>query len=206
MPRGKLEAANSLNLSALHVAMLVAQAAAGLLYRVFGAPLLIAANAVAYLWAGASELGVKTPDRPRPACGGHPLRRFLSELAEGARYVWAHRGLRTLLVLSTVLNFFVTPLLALMAFFVEDWLGLSPEWLGYLMACYGGGRLIGFAAAGALRVRGRARLALLAGATIGQSATVALMVVLTGIPAQVTLFLATGILGGVVNVHFATVL
>jgi DHA3 family macrolide efflux protein-like MFS transporter len=206
VPKDKLEAANGLNLSVLHAAMLVAQGVSGLLYRLLGAPLLVAANAVAYLWAGTSELGVKTPDRPRAASGQHPWRRFAAELAEGARWVWRHRGLRTVLVLSTILNFLITPLLALMAFFVEDFLGLGPEWLGYLMACYGGGGLIGFAVAGSWRVRGRGRLALVAAAMIGQSATVALMVVLHGIPLQVALFLAAGILGGIVNVHFMTLI
>jgi MFS family permease len=206
VPKDKLKAANGLNLSVLHVAMLAAQGVSGLLYRVIGAPLLVAANAVAYLWAGTSELGVKTPDRPRPASGTHPWRRFTTELAEGAHWVWRHRGLRTLLVLATVLNFLVTPLLALMAFFVEDWLGLRPEWLGYLMACYGGGGLAGFAVAGAWRVRGRGRLALVSGAMIGQSATVALMVALPGIPVQVALLLAAGLCGGIVNVHFMTLM
>jgi len=206
VPRDKLQAANGLNLSVLHAAMLVAQAASGLLYRLLGAPLLVAANAVAYLWAGLSELGVKTPDRPRPTSGEHPWRRFAAELAEGARWVWDHRGLRALLVLSTVLNFLVAPLLALMAFFVQDWLGLGPEWLGYLMACYGGGGLAGFALAGAWRVSGRGRLALVAGATIGESATVVLMVALRGIPVQVAAFLAAGICGGIANVHFLTLM
>lgn len=211
VPKEKLEAANGLNLSVLHVAMLVAQALAGLLYRLIGAPLLVAANAVAYLWAGTSELGVRTPDRPRPAAGRspagqHPVRRFLGELAEGARWVWNHRGLRTLLLLFTVINFLVAPLLALMAFFVEDWVGLGPEWLGYLMACYGGGGLAGFAVAGAWRVRGRARLAMIAGATIVQSATVALMVALPGAAVQVALFLVAGICGGIANVHFMTLM
>jgi DHA3 family macrolide efflux protein-like MFS transporter len=212
VPKEKLEAANGLNLSAMHAAMLVAQALAGLLYRLIGAPLLVAVNAVAYLWAGTTELGVRTPDRPRPAAGQspasrqHPVRRFLGELAEGARWVWNHRGLRTLLLLFTVLNFLVAPLLALMAFFVEDWLGLGPEWLGYLMACYGGGGLAGFAVAGAWRVRGRARLALVAGATIVQSAMVVLMVAMAGAVAQVALFLVAGISGGIANVHFMTLM
>ena len=208
VPREKLEAANSLNLTGFHTAFLVAQAAGGILYRVLGAPLLVAVNAVAYLWAGFSELGVRTPDvraRVRPA-GTHPLKHFASELAEGARYVWHHRGLRTLLVVFTALNFFVAPLLALMAFFVQDYLRLGPEWLGYLMASYGAGGLIGFALAGALPVRGRGREALLAGATIGQSATIPLMLLLPATPFQVALFLAAGVMGGLINVQVMTLL
>ena len=207
VPREKLEAANGLNMSGLHAAFLVAQAAGGILYRLLGAPLLVAANAVAYLWAGFSELGIKTPDRRKaPEPGARPLQRFASELAEGARYVWRHRGLRTLLAVFTALNFFVTPLLALMAFFVQDYVHLGPEWLGYLMACYGAGGLIGFALAGALPVRGRGREALLAAATIGQSATIPLMLLLPSAPFQVALFLAAGLMGGLVNVHVITLL
>jgi MFS family permease len=162
---------------------------------------------VAYLWAGFSELGIKTPDAPkRTRDGSHPLKRFAAELAEGARYVWHHQGLRTMLVVFTALNFFVTPLLALMAFFVQDYLRLGPDWMGYLYACYGAGGLMGFALAGALPVRGRGREIMLAAATVGQSATIPLMLVLPGIPLQIALFLAAGLMGGVVNVHVMTLL
>jgi DHA3 family macrolide efflux protein-like MFS transporter len=182
VPREKLEAANGLNLTGLHVAMLVAQGASGILYRLLGAPLLVAANAVAYLWAG------------------------FTELAEGARYVWRHRGLRTMLGVFTALNFFVTPILALMAFFVQDYLRLRPEWLGYLMASYGAGGLVGFALAGALPVRGRGREALVAAATIGESAMIPLMLVFRAAAFQVGGFFAAGLLGGLVNVHAMTLL
>jgi DHA3 family macrolide efflux protein-like MFS transporter len=207
VPREKLEAANSLNMSGLHVAMLVAQGTAGLFYSLVGAPALVAANAVAYLWAGFTELGIKTPDRRRAAQPGRrPLELFLAELAEGARYVWRHRGLRTMLGVFTALNFFVAPLLALMAFFVQDYLRLGPEWLGYLMACYGAGGLIGFLLAGALPARGRGREALVAGATVGQSATIPLMLLLPYAPFQVVGFLAAGVMGGLVNVNVMTLL
>jgi len=207
VPRDKLEAANGLNLTGLHAAMLVSQGASGILYRLLGAPLLVAVNAVAYLWAGFTELGIRTPDRRvKAAPGARPWQRFLSELSEGARYVWGHRGLRTMLVVFTALNFFVAPLLALMAFFVQDYLRLGPEWLGYLMASYGAGGLVGFAVAGTLPVRGRGREALVAGATIGQSAIIPLMLVLRAAPFQVGGFLLAGVMGGLVNVHAMTLL
>ena len=207
VPRDKLEAANGLNLTGLHAAMLVSQGASGILYRLLGAPLLVAVNAVAYLWAGFTELGIRTPDRRvKAAPGARPWQRFLSELSEGARYVWGHRGLRTMLVVFTALNFLIAPLLALMAFFVQDYLHLGPEWLGYLMASYGAGGLVGFAVAGTLPVRGRGREALVAGATIGQSAIIPLMLVLRAAPFQVGGFLLAGVMGGLVNVHAMTLL
>lgn len=206
VPRAKLEAANGLNLAVLHVAMLVAQGAAGLVYNFLGAPLLVVANAIAYLWAGFTELGVRTPDRPRSAPSRHPWRQFASEFNEGARFVWQHRGMRTMLLLFMAMNLFVTPLLALMAFFVEDYLGLGHAWLGYLMACFGAGGLAGFALAGAIRVRGRGRLALLAGATIGQSTMVMLVLALRPVAAQIAGFFAAGIFGGIMSVHINTML
>jgi len=117
----------------LHAAMLAAQGAEGILYRLLGAPLMVAANAVGYL-------------------------------------------------------------------------RLGSEWLGYLMACYGGGGLIGFALAGMLPVRGRGREALVAGGTISPSTTVVIMLLLPGAPFQVALFLAAGVLGVLVNVHLMTLL
>jgi MFS transporter, DHA3 family, macrolide efflux protein len=207
VPRERLEAANGLNMSGLHVAMLLSQGVSGVLYRVLGAPLLVAVNAVAYLWAGFSELGVRTPDVPRTKDPSlHPLKRFRGELAEGFRYVWDHKGLRALLLVSTVLNLCVAPFLALMAFLVQDYLRLGAEWLGYLMACFGGGGLMGFAAASAIRVQGRTRVVAVAGASIGLSATIPLMLVFPARGAEIGLFIAAGILNGYTNVHVMTLL
>ncbi len=207
VPREKLEAANSLNMSGLHIAMLVAQGFAGLLYVLVGAPALVTANAVAYLWAGFTELGIRTPDRRKAAePGARPLQRFAAELAEGARFVWRHRGFRTMLAVFTALNFFVTPLLALMAFFVEDYLHLGHQWLGYLMASYGAGGLLGFALAGALPARGRSREILVAGATVGQSAMIPLMLLVPLAPFELAGFLVAGIMGGLVNVNVITLM
>jgi MFS family permease len=207
VPREKLEAANGLNLSGLHVAMLLSQGLSGFLYRVLGAPTLVAANAVAYLWAGFTELGVRTPDRPRAATPGvHPWKRFRSELAEGVRYVWEHRGLRTMLAVFTVLNFCVAPLLALMAFLVQDFMHLGPQWLGYLMACYGGGGLVGFGLASIIRLKGAAREAAVGGASIALSATIPLMLLFPAVGAEIALFLAAGIVSGFMNVHVNTML
>jgi predicted MFS family arabinose efflux permease len=207
VPREKLEAANGLNLSGLHAAMLLSQGVSGLLYRLLGAPLLVAANAVAYLWAGFTELGIRTPDRPRADSPGvHPWHRFRTELAEGIRYVVEHRGLRTMLVVFTVLNFCVAPLLALMAFLVQDFMHLGPDWLGYLMACFGGGGLLGFGLASIIRVKGAAREAAVGGACVALSATIPLMLIFPSAGAEIALFFAAGVLNGFMNVHVNTLL
>lgn len=61
------------------------------------------------------------------------------------------------------------------------------------MACFGGG-LVGFAVASAIRVQGRTRLVAVAGASIGLSATIPLMLVFPSRGAEIGLFIAAGVM------------
>ena len=148
VPPERLEAANSLNLGGVQAAVFVAQGLAGLLFVLIGMPTLVLANALTYLYAGGSELFLRIPHRGRTAEEKkHPWQKFRDELLEGFRFVLAHRGLRTSLLLYMALNFFIAPVIVLLPFFVEDYLALGPQWYGYLMAGFGLGALLGYLAA-----------------------------------------------------------
>jgi len=54
VPQKRLEAANSLSMAGMHVAMFVAQGLAGILFVTFGMPVLVLVNAAAYLVSGTS--------------------------------------------------------------------------------------------------------------------------------------------------------
>ncbi len=207
VPRKRLEAANSLNLSGVQVAAFSAQALAGWLFVTVGMPWLVLANAGTYLVAGVSELFIRIPRRPRVDDSHlHPWLRFRNDFIEGLRFVFAHRGMRTSLLLFMTMNFFIAPVIVLLPFFVEDYLGLAPPWYGYLMGGFGAGVVLGYAFAGAVPTRGRAREAIVATSLVLQSAMTAFMLLVRNPWLQLAGFVLTGALGGVSNVNFITLL
>jgi MFS family permease len=207
VPRKRLEAANSLNMSGVQVAVFAAQGLAGFLFVTVGMPILVIVNAVTYLVSGTSELFIRIPRPPRQDDEAlHPWLRFKADLVEGLRFVYNHKGMRMSLLIFMAQNFFIAPVIVLLPFFVEDWLGLGPQWFGYLMAGFGVGALLGYVFAGSVSVRGRARGALMAVCMVAQSALIPVMLIPRHPGVQLLGFILIGALGGVLNVYFITLL
>jgi DHA3 family macrolide efflux protein-like MFS transporter len=207
VPQKRLEAANSLNLSGVQVAVFSAQALAGFLFVKVGMSWLVLVNAATYLVAGTSELFIRIPRHPRPAdLHLHPWHRFRNDFMEGLGFVYAHKGMRTSLLLFMAMNFFITPVIVLLPFFVEDYLGLAPAWYGYLMGGFGAGVVLGYAFTGGIPVRGKAREAIVASSMVLQSAMIPFMLLLRSPGVQLAGFIFVGALGGITNVNFITLL
>ncbi len=207
VPKSSLEAANGLNMGSVQTAVFLSQAGAGILYRILGAPLLVLLNGLTYLYAGISELFIAIPPlRARAHTQDHPWRRFRADFAEGLSFVWGNRGMRTMLLVFTLLNFFVAPILVILPFFVQDHLGLGPQWYGYVMATFGVGTLFGFAVMGTAAPRGVRRAAVMAASILIQSALI--LVMLLPMPAAVLLGLMAliGFTGGIQGVAIISLL
>jgi MFS family permease len=160
VPRDKLAAANSLSQLSVQASIVSGQGVGGFLYSLLGPALLFCIDGISYLFASACALFIP-PDtrtaRPPGATGAHPFRQFLTETADGFRYVWAQKGQRDFLFTASLINFLAMPGFVLFPFYVDRYLHAGPKWYGFLMAGVSVGVVVGFLLAGVLRLSGPAR-------------------------------------------------
>lgn len=146
VPSGRLAGANSMGQLSAQLSLFLGQGLGGVLVRLLGAPLLFLVNGITFLFASFSESLIAIPQRParKAANWRELLREFQHDLREGLRYVWRAVGLREFLIFSTAINFFSTPILLLLPFYVENTLGVQRDWYGYIVAAYAIGALVGY--------------------------------------------------------------
>lgn len=208
VPRDKIAAANSMNQSSFQVASLMGQGAGGVLFRVLGAPVLFLIDGITYLFSAVSEMFITIPQTiPERTPGFKPImKKFLTDTGIGFRYVWNNKGMRAVFFTATLLNFLISPIAVLLPFYIEDHLHLTPDWFGYLIAANGVGALIGYTAAGTIKVSGRVRsfVLILFLSLIGVD--LALLGWSESGPLSVALMLFFGILAGAININIVTVL
>ncbi len=159
VPTGQVGQANSLRQLTVQLSLFVGQSLGGVLYRVVGAPLLVLINGVSFLFSAGSVALITIPHAPPAKQKGWraQMALFWAEIAEGWRYVRRHPGLSRLFLASALLNLFSMSIIVLLPFFVEDYLGVAPDWYGYLLAIYGAGLLLGSLGAGFIKLSGRKR-------------------------------------------------
>lgn len=160
VPHEKLPAANSLNQLSFQASIFSGQALGGILYKLFGAPLLFCIDGVGYLLSAVFTLFIPPDTRTvRPAADkdAHPFRQFLGETMDGFRYVWAQRGQRDFLFTASLINFLAMPGMVLFPFYVKQYLNAGPQWYGFLVSGVSVGVVVGFLLAGVLRLSGAAR-------------------------------------------------
>ena len=157
VPTEKVAAANSWNASSVQFSTFMGQGVGGVLFRLLGAPLLFFIDGITFIFSAISESFITIPQKP-PDDGEEVVsvaRKFVADLKSGFRYVAQIEGVRDLIVIAAVLNFFFTPIMTLFPFYVENTLKATTDWFGYLVAGVGLGGLLGYIAAGSLKVPGR---------------------------------------------------
>jgi MFS family permease len=208
VPPDKVAAANSLNEGSFQIATLVGQGVGGVLFRILGAPVMFLIDGVTFLYSAASEIFISIPQAipERHSDRREEVRRFVADTKEGFRYIWSRVGMRNLFIASAVLNFFAMPYMVLFPFYVEDVLGTTPDWYGYILAGYSGGSLVGYVFYGSLRIGGKARSRLLVTFLVLLSAGLAAMGLVTKPLWSLFLIVAVGFFGGAFNVATITLI
>ncbi|TCO62161.1 MFS transporter [Actinocrispum wychmicini] len=142
IPPGRLEVVNSWLVSTENVGQsFVGPLLAGVLFAVTES-LPFAVIAVLLLVAAVAPWTIRGDFRPRPAEGAArpSIRR---EIAEGMRWLFAHRLLRHIAVMVGVLGFLGAGVLALLVLYARENLGLSSRMTGVFLAAGAVGGVLG---------------------------------------------------------------
>ncbi len=146
--REQVASAVSLNSISFNLARSVGPAVGGWLTGAFGAGVVFLLNAGSFLGT-VGVLGAWR--RPRPE--RKPRVPLASRLAEGARFVWTERRVRSAMVRATLFVSCASSIGALLPLFVRDELRLPVTGYGTLLALYGAGSVAGALALPRLRMR-----------------------------------------------------
>ncbi len=157
VPKDKLQAANSMQESIHQLSLFIGQAAGGILYVIFGAPLLFLFDGITYLFSAFSESFINLPRRKIQKHDSlkATYRHYKKETVDGLKYVWNEKGIRFIFLSFSVMTFFIMPFIVLLPFYVEDTLGLSPDWYGYFFGAFGLGSIIGYLVSGVINPKGK---------------------------------------------------
>jgi MFS transporter, DHA3 family, macrolide efflux protein len=209
VPRARIASAMSLGQLSGQIGLLVGAGIGGTAFRLLGAPLLFFVNAISFFVAAGNSALIAVPARPRPATSGGwraQMGAFRADLREGLQFVWRSEGLRTLVLITAVGNFFSTPFISLLQFYLRDYLQVPrfEDWVGYLGAAVSVGSLLGFAAVGLLRVQGRQRAIAILAVMILDGLLYTLLVVAPGPIAALALVGLSGATGAFLIVSITT--
>ncbi|MCA2217970.1 MFS transporter [Jidongwangia harbinensis] len=149
--RAHLAEANSKISASYSVAGIAGPGLAGLLIGVLSAPVVLALDALTYLFSAGALATVRRPE-PEPAA---PAERtsVLASIREGLRTVAGDRVLRHLATQSATFNLFENVVVTVFLLYAVRRLGISPFWLGIVFSAGSVGALLGALVANQARLR-----------------------------------------------------
>lgn len=139
--KNDLANAIALNSAMFNGARIVGPSVAGLAIAVLGEGLCYLFNGLSYIAIIGALLAMKiTVTRAATSTSGDDI---VSGLQEGLAYTYHSLPIRMVLLLLALMSLVGFPVLPLMPLFAGEVLGGGPDTLGWLMAAFGGGALVG---------------------------------------------------------------
>ena len=129
-----------------------------------------------------------------------PRTHFFADLKAGVRFVWGSAGLRSLMLVAAVFNFFAMIGIVLILPLFQRTEGLGPVRFGIFMAVFTGAMLLGMAFTAAVKISDTQRYPLFLLGMIVTSVAFALVPVWTVFPLMVALAALGGFANAIVNV------
>ncbi len=181
---------------------IVGNSAGGFSYQLLGAPLMFLFNGVSYMISGFAEIFVKIP-RIRHR---EKKPRFFEDLKSGFSYAWNEKGIRYLMLIATVLNFFASMGFVLLIPLFQRTEYLGPGRYGVLMGVFAGGLFLGFSLTSAINIKPSHRFAVFFWCGIVFSAMFAIVPLYLYFPLMLVLVFIAGITNAILNSFLSSIL
>ncbi|MCK4576043.1 MFS transporter [candidate division WOR-3 bacterium] len=165
VPKNKIESANSLKGITQHLSALLGNSVGGLLFVIFHTPFLFLFNGISYILSALSEMFMTIPQAVKEHKDGRNKNIF-KNIKEGLIYIWGKKGLRSIILSITLVNFFSTPFIIILPYFLEDRLKIGIEWYGYILGIYSAGSIFGFILTSIIKIPKKLRFLILTGGMI----------------------------------------
>ncbi len=202
IPADKLEKGNSA-FALIHSGSRIAgNSLGGFLYITLGAPLMFLLNGISYLFSSFTEIFITIPAHTH-----NPEKlTFFQDMKEGYAYVWGNKGIRTLLAVGAVLNFFATIGFILLLPFFQRTASLGPARYGIFMAISAVGSLLGMVFISVRKILPEKRFYWFIYSLIIFTFLYVLIPLFPIFPVMLTIALICGVLNSIVNILLQTVM
>jgi len=198
----KLVQANSVFNIIQTVSGIVGSSAGGILFKILGASFMFLFNGLSYLFSAITEVFIKAPKIIHEKAKLH----FFDDMKDGIRFVWHFRGLRTLIIIAGLINFFAVMgiMLILPLFHQEEHLG--PALYGIIMGFFTGGLFLGFLFTSLVDIKPDQRFKIFSICYLLMCAGMILLPVSLYFPLMAALVFMTGFVNAILNTFINTVL
>ncbi|HEX3037737.1 MAG TPA: MFS transporter [Oscillospiraceae bacterium] len=174
---------------------MIGSVAGGALFQILGAPLLFLIDGLSFLFSGASLPFVKIPknkQKEKP--------HFFEDMAEGFRYIWKQKGLRMILIVAALINFFANIGIVLFLPLFQSTPSLGAQKYGIAMACFMGGMMVGFLTFSVMSVKAANKLTLFIVSCIVSNITMIIGINQSSFLVMLIFVVLTGFFNSIINV------
>lgn len=181
---------------------IVGSAAGGILFKILGASFMFLFNGLSYIFSAVTEIFIKVPKIVHERIKLH----FAADMKDGFRFVWRFRGLRTLIFIAGIVNFFAVMGIMLILPLFHQHEHLGPTLYGITMGFFTGGLFLGFIITSLVDFKPALRFTVFSACYILMCMGMILLPVFLRFPVMAGLGFLTGVVNAILNTFINTVL
>jgi DHA3 family macrolide efflux protein-like MFS transporter len=202
VPKSEIVKANSAFSLVSTGASVAGSSAGGFLYQVLGAPLMFLINGISFILSAFTELFIKIPRVSHRKAEFH----FLEDLKSGFSFVWSHKGIKYIMFIASVLNFFASMGIMLLLPLFQRTEHLGAGLYGLLIGAFSAGAFVGFALMSVVSIKSSNRFLVFFSCSVVFSVAVIFIPICLYFPLMLALSVISGATNAVLNALFSSIL